>query len=172
MMKNIMLFSWLFLMAVSSYAQSSSIKDFYRKYKKTEDTFHINAPGWLVRFGGAIARKHINDRNERAIVKLLAKKVRKARILVMDDHNSISKKDFNNFLRDLKTENFETLLQFREDGEKIHILARDKGDKIKDLLVLIQEVDSFTMVAMKTKLKTKDLARLIDLAIRDDRLAF
>ncbi|MEM9823902.1 MAG: DUF4252 domain-containing protein [Bacteroidota bacterium] len=171
-MKKMISISYLLLITVSTFGQSASIKDFYRKYKKTEDTFHINAPGWLIRLGGAIARKHIEDEGERALVKLLGKKVRKARILIMEDHNSISKAEFNDFLSDLRSENFETLVQYREDGEKINILGREKGDKIKDLLVLVQEPDSFIMVAMKTKLKPKDLAQIIELAVEDDRLAF
>jgi len=152
-MKQYLILLLICSVSLPAFSQSQSIRNFYRKYKRTENTVNFNAPGWLIRLGASIAMNHVDDPEEREALRL-AKKVRKGRILIMEDRNHIDPADLDEFINDVRDENFEDLIRVRDGNETVQILIREDNDVIRNLLILVYEEDSFIMLALKTKMHT------------------
>ncbi len=159
-MKQYLILLLICAVSLPAFSQSQSVRKFYRKYKRTENTVNFNAPGWLIRLGASIAIKHVDDPEEKEVLRL-AKKVRKGRILVMEDQNHIKPADLDELIYDVHRENFEDLISYREEGEKVRILIREDQDWIKDCLILVSEEDSFIMLALKTKIHIEDINEIL-----------
>ncbi len=162
-MKNILLLTFLISLPLCSQAQNRVIKNFYHKYKKYENTRNVVIPGFLIWFSTGVANEFIDkDEPEAKIALKFAKKFKTMRILVMEDDNHVTTEDYNKLVAGAKKSNYEELISVREKGKTFHIMGRGKNDKLKNLLILVSEEDSFVMMNMKTKIRTKDLNRLIN----------
>jgi type IV secretory pathway ATPase VirB11/archaellum biosynthesis ATPase len=138
-------------------AQTVSINEFYRKYKNSgEENTHLTLPGWVVRLGVGIAKTQVEDNTEKDALKL-AKKIGKMRVLTFEESNPVTDKDRERLLKGVRRENFEDLIMVREEGTHVHIMMREKKDRIKNLLILVNEEDTFTMVSLKARLHYDDL---------------
>jgi len=161
MKRSAFIFLGLFLISFGLEAQTPGINYFYHTYKRHEDARKFSIPGWVFRLGSTIAQKHVDGEGEKEAIKM-AKKIKKLRLLVMENTNSVSKDDVNRMLSRAKgKEGFEDLLMVSSEGTKINMLARSKGDMIKNLLILVSEEDQFVMVSLKSKLKISDLNKLL-----------
>ncbi len=160
-MKNLLLCIFLFSFSISAYSQNRSIKNFYHKYKKEEGTRNFVLPGFLIWFGTGIANEMTDDEEAKVFLKF-AKKFKTMRFLVQEDDNTISREDYNQLVAGAKKGNYEELISVKEKGKTFHIMGRGKNDKLKNLLILVSAEDTFVMMSMKTKIKTKDLNRLIN----------
>ena len=118
-------------------------------------------PGFLIWFSTGIANEIVDGEEAKTFLKF-AKKFKTIRLLVQNDHNSISKVDYNQLIFDAKKGNYEELISVKEKGKTFHIMGREKKDKLKNLLILVSSEDTFVMMSMKTKIKIKDLNSLIN----------
>ena len=149
-------------------AQTVSINEFYRKYKVSdEENTHLTLPGWVVKLGVGIAKGQAEDKDEKQAL-AMGKKIGKVRILTFEDSNPVSKKDLDRLTEGVRKERFEDLVMVRDEGTNVHLMIREKREKIKNLLILVNEEDSFTMVSLKSKLKYEEIQDLINKAINDD----
>ena len=160
-MKNLLICIFLFSFSISAHSQNRSIKNFYHKHKKEEGTRNFVIPGFLIWFGTGIANEMVKDEEAKVFLKF-AKKFKTMRFLVQEDNNTISREDYNQLVAGAKKSNYEELISVKDKGTTVHIMGRGKKDKLKNLLVLVSAEDSFVMMSMKTKIRTKDLNRLIN----------
>lgn len=151
----------LFLFPVLAEAQSPSINKFYREHKRDKGTINANLPAWLVKLGTGIASPFINDEEARIAFRL-AKKVGKTKFLVAEEESRISQGQYMKLIRGVKKEGYEELITVRDDGENVTILTRMNKDKIRGLLIVVREEDSFVMLSMKTKIKPKHISNMIN----------
>ena len=168
-MKNLLLLITLFCISLSASAQNRSIKNFYHKYKRYDNTRNFVLPGFLIWFGTGIANEMTTDEEAKIFLKF-AKKFKTMRLLVMEDENQVTAEDFNKLINGAKKANYEELIRVSDKGTKVHIFGRGKSDKLKNLLILVSEEDTFVMMSMKTKIRVKDLNRLIKDLIKLDKV--
>lgn len=162
-MKNILLLTFLISLPLCSQAQNRAIKNFYHKYKKYENTRNMVIPGFLIWLSTGIANEIVDkDQPEAKVALKFAKKFKTMRFLVMEDDNQVTSEDYNKLIAGAKSSNYEELISVRDKGTTFHIMGRGKKDKLKNLLILVSAEDSFVMMNMKTKIRTKDLNRLIN----------
>lgn len=158
----------LLLLPLFANAQTVSINEFYRKYKHADaEKVALSVPGWIVRMGIGIAKSQAEDQEEKDALKVL-KKVGKVRVLTFEDANPVMDKDLDRLMKGLRRERFEDLIMVREQATKVHIMMRERREKIKNLLILVNEEDTFTMVSLKTKVKYDEIEELINKAIQED----
>ncbi|MEM8909551.1 MAG: DUF4252 domain-containing protein [Bacteroidota bacterium] len=170
-MKNFILFFCLVAFTSGLNAQSQSLKQFYKKHKRTENTFNLNAGGWLVRLGATFVRMGMEDETEKQLVKQLAKRVRRARILVMEDKNVVQPAEIRSLIQEVRKDGFEDLIEVREDGDHVNIMIREEGETIKEMFILVREPDELVFLALKTKIKTKHLNRLVKLLLEKENIS-
>ncbi|MBK8492379.1 MAG: DUF4252 domain-containing protein [Saprospirales bacterium] len=149
-------------------AQTVSINEFYRKYKNVEEeNVHVTLPGWVVKLGVGIAKTQVDDQEEKEAINL-AKKIRKLRVLTFEEANPVAQKDLDRLMKGVRKENFEDLIMVKEENTKVHLMMREKKEQVKNLLILVSEEDTFTMVSMKTKLRYDQIEEFINKALKDD----
>ncbi|MBK7335933.1 MAG: DUF4252 domain-containing protein [Saprospirales bacterium] len=166
-MKTILL-SAIALLPFLVSAQTISINEFYRKYKQSNDeNTHLTVPGWVVKLGVGIAKTQAENEEEKKLFNL-GKKIGKLRVLAFEDSNPVSKKDLDRLREGVRKERFEDLVMVREEGTHVNLMIREKKEKIKNLLILVSEEDSFTLVSLKTKLKYEEIEEFINKAISED----
>jgi hypothetical protein len=160
-MRNLLPLIFLFSFSIPAISQNSCIKKFYHEHKKEEGIRNFMIPGFLIWFSTGIANEIVDGEEAKTFLKF-AKKFKTIRLLVQNDHNSISKVDYNQLIFDAKKGNYEELISVKEKGKTFHIMGRGKKDKLKNLLILVSSEDTFLMMSMKTKIKIKDLNSLIN----------
>lgn len=160
-MRNLLPLIFLFSFSIPAISQNSCIKKFYHEHKKEEGIRNFMIPGFLIWFSTGIANEIVDGEEAKTFLKF-AKKFKTIRLLVQNDHNSISKVDYNQLIFDAKKGNYEELIYVKEKGKTFHIMGREKKDKLKNLLILVSSEDTFVMMSMKTKIKIKDLNSLIN----------
>lgn len=166
-MKTILI-SLITLLPFLAASQTVSINEFYRKYKNSDqENVHLSLPGWVVKLGVGIAKGSVDDEEDKEALKV-AKKVGKVRILTFEDSNPVAKKDLDRLTERVRKERFEDLVMVRDEGTNVKIMIREKGEMVKNLLILVSEEDSFTMVSLKTKVKYDQIEELINDSIGDD----
>lgn len=123
---------------------------------------NFTVPGWLVWFGSGIANEIVKDEDIKVGLRL-ARKVKKLRFMIAEEHNPITQSEINSFVRQLKQNNgFEDLVYVREENTNVNILVRDKKEKIRDIVILVSEDDEFIYFNMKSKIKYKDIAEVVN----------
>ena len=166
-MKTI-LFSAIMILPFLAISQTVSINEFYRKYKVSdEENTHLTLPGWVVKLGVGIAKGQAEDKDEKQAL-AMGKKIGKVRILTFEDSNPVSKKDLERLTEGVRKERFEDLVMVRDEGTNVHLMIREKREKIKNLLILVSEDDSFTLVSLKTKIRYNEIEDLINKAMEKD----
>ena len=144
------------MLTAQVYSQSS-INQFYNKYKFDEGVTKVSLPGWLIRIGTGIAKNHVDSEEEKAALDL-AKHIRKMKVLVMEEGNSVDPKDLKKMINKANTKhNFSDLIKVRSADTNVNIMIREKKDKIKNMLIVVDEEDEFVMLSLKTSLKIDDL---------------
>lgn len=158
----------LFLLPLFANAQTVSINEFYRKYKHAdEEKVAVSLPGWLVKLGLGIAKTQVEDQEDKDVISAL-KKVGKIRVLTFENANPIQDKDLDRLMRGVRRERFEDLIMVREEATKVNIMMREKREKVRNLLILVNEEDTFTMLSLKTKIKYDEIEEFINKAIQED----
>ncbi len=168
-MKNLfILFISILTFSISMEAQTFKVNSFYQEYRQYENSFSLTLPGWLMRLGAGIAKKHVAEDDIAREALSLVKNIRKMKLLVVEDANPISNKSYLNMIQHLDKHAFERLISVRSDGTHVDILVKEKKGKIRNLIVLVQEEDEFVFLSLKTKLKYEDLNKFIQ-AIMDNK---
>ena len=161
-MKNLFLITMLLLIPLLSSAQyMTGVKGFYHKYKKSDNAQGFVLPGFMVWLGAGIAKSAI-DEPEAKIALRFMKKFKTMRFLIMEDGHQVTDEDYLQLVYSAQKQNYEPMISVREKGQDIQIFAKGKKDKLKRLLILVKSEDEFVMMDMKTKIRTKDLNRLIN----------
>lgn len=154
-MKNLLVtFSCLlsFLLFSNSLSAQQSVKRFYNKYKHSEDVTSVNVQGWMIKTVLAFVEDFEGDD--------IVKKVTKLRVLVMEDANLVSDKDYNTLVANAKSEDFEDLMTIREGTTKVRFMIKENDEKIKNLLVLVSDKEEFVLISLDCNLKWKDLKNI------------
>jgi len=152
----------LFLGINQTTAQNLPISNFYEKYKFEKNTTKISLPGWVVRFGAMIGRKVVDDEEAKEALEV-AKKIRFFRLLQIEDSNPVSTKDVKCLTRKLKRRKFEPIVFIREGSMRTQVMVKEKNGLIRNLFLLVQDDESFTMVSLKMKLHINDINKVIQM---------
>lgn len=141
----IVLLSPIFLMAQSQ----KSINSFYKKYMQYENMTNVNLQGWVLQ----MASNYVDEEKEKEILN----KITKLRVMVMEESNLIKKEDVSQLKSDVKKEEYYELMQINEGKSKIDFYIRQMGDEITDVLVLVNDEDSFVLLSLEGNFKFSDL---------------
>jgi len=169
-----LLFTIIFTLAgITIIEAQKPAADFYREHKREDGVRNFKIPGWLMWFGSGIAYDIVEDEEAKAVLKL-ARKVKKMRLMVVEDHNPIPAKAVRNFVSESRRSGYSDLIYVRDGETEVNIMGRiKKNDKFKDLVIMVSEADEFVFFHMKSNIKMKDLNEMLrmfmdDLPINDE----
>lgn len=151
-MKQILICLILCLSGLSLKAQDYGL---YWKYKDYDGAIAITAPRWVVHAGSWFL-------DEKADRKML-RKVRKVRVLVFEDELSpVSELDLQRFFRRAKNRNLEELVAVRSGSTRVSVMAKERRNAIRKLVVLVREPETFALVSVRCKLAFDEIGDLLN----------
>jgi len=147
-----------------------SVNKFYHKYKRADNTVNMTLPGFVLGMGAKFAKKHMDKEDKKSLMALeFTKSIKSIRLLVMEETNLVSQKDYNKLIDGLKKKDkLSDLITVRDGRTSINILVRDKKKHISNLIVIVNEEDEFVMISIKAKLRYKDLNKFLREVMKDN----
>ncbi len=152
-MKKIFLVSLLFLGAINMNSQDV-FDAFFETQRSDDNTMKLNLEGDFVNFflQSEMGEDETHD---------FKSEVEQLKLLIYNTSTEKSKL-INGLLNSFKSEGYETLIQVRDDGNKIEIFSKDNGDVITSAFGYIETGDDNLILAKLTgKIRMEDVQKMM-----------
>ena len=153
-MKKIIATLALIIACQATFAQN--IDTLFSQFKDKEGADYMNIPTLMLKFMRTFTKSN-NDKSYRFI-----KGIKSVKVLDMEDCTQEVKAEFLQEVQKLNLNGYETLLQTKEDGEEVQLIAKMDEENINDLIILITGKDDCGLTLMKGKIKKEDIAQLVN----------
>ena len=144
-------------------AQEAVIRDFIKVHRKGEENVAVKVPGWLIGLASNVAQTAAADEDERLAFELLGE-VGTLRVVTYDNADfTAPQESVVNLLYTLERyKDFERWAEVRtSEGQRVTLTVRYRKQKIRDLVVVVQEADRTTLVAARTDLEAEELGEMV-----------
>ncbi len=158
----------LFAIGLSSCSTPKTTAQFYHTHKHKEGVTNFKMPGWLIWIGGGIAQSAVQDPNAKAGLRL-ARKVKKLRFMATEGDNPITAAEVSDFITNIRSTGYEDLLIVQDGSSTVHMLSREKKEKLKNLVILVNDEEEFVFMDMKSRLKYEDLTDLANSFLKKNK---
>lgn len=166
-MKNLLFFTSLLLL-LGSCSVPNAGSNFYQAHKRKQGVRNFALPGWLIYTGTGFAHNIVKEEEVRVLMQL-AKKVKKMQFMLDEGNGVISPEELLAFQQRLRDRQFDDLLYVRSEDTTVSFMVRSRKDKLRDLIVLIHADEDFVFLNMRTNIKVKNIAQLIDAILQLDK---
>mgnify|MGYP006368453811 FL=1 len=157
-MKKIIATLALIIACQATFAQN--IDTLFSQFKDKEGADYMNIPTLMLKFMRTFTKSN-NDKSYRFI-----KGIKSVKVLDMEDCTQEVKAEFLQEVQKLNLNGYETLVQTKEDGEEVQLIAKMDEENINDLIILITGKDECGLTLMKGKIKKED----INVMMNDDKI--
>ena len=157
-MKKIIATLALIIACQATFAQN--IDTLFSQFKDKEGADYMNIPTLMLKFMRTFTKSN-NDKSYRFI-----KGIKSVKVLDMEDCTQEVKAEFLQEVQKLNLNGYETLVQTKEDGEEVQLIAKMDEENINDLIILITGKDECGLTLMKGKIKKED----INVMMTDDKI--
>lgn len=135
-------------------AQSPAIWSFYHQIDRKNTDVKFTIPGLLVKSSAIF----IKDKATKRFVS----RIGKIRLITTEQAlDVVSNEKTRHFVSNCHNDGFEDYISIRDESSNVHILVREKRNKIKGLLFLIKDDNDFVLLSARCNLRAKDLSRLM-----------
>jgi len=148
-------------------ACQSPVAEFYQRHQGRQGVERTKIPGWVVWIGTRVGGPWIKDEMGADGLRLV-KKIGTVRVLEADEQGVLSPAEAENLILDARDQGFEELIKVRDGEEHVNLMARIDGDKLEEILVLVREPDSYTLVGLESKIRMKDLMRFMQRQLEEE----
>ena len=167
-MKNpIYLFFFGLMIILSSCSVPNAASGFYKDHKRKEGVRNFSLPGWLIYTGTGFAHDIVKDEEIQGILHL-AKKVKKMQLMVDEGNGAIQETDIASFQQHLRKRDFEDFIYVRSEDTTVSFMVHSKKDKLRDMVMLVHTDEDFVFLNMRTNIKVKHIAQLVEYLIKLD----
>lgn len=149
-MKTIALSICLLFSIVAANAQDYGL---YWKYKDY-DGISLTVPSVAIDIGSWF----VEEKTDR----VLLRKINKVRVMAFEDNNPVTDRDLKRFDRKARHRNLEDLVYFREGKTHVRILAKERRNVIRKVVVLVQSPEEFVLVSVKGRFRLDDINKVLD----------
>lgn len=156
-----LIFLPLLAVLFSSCGSPGAVSSFYHEHKRKEGVQNMTIPGWLIYAGTGIAHDFVDDEDTKMMLRL-AKKVKRLQFMVAEEHSPISQTDIRAFVENARADHFEDLILVRDKSTTVNVMVREKRDKLRHLIFLVNDDSDFVFLNMRTNIKMKDIAKIVD----------
>ncbi|MDR2206417.1 MAG: DUF4252 domain-containing protein [Flavobacteriaceae bacterium] len=118
----------------------------------------VNVPVWLAK---PFVAKALREDGESEEVIALIKKIKKIRVLTVENGDKKMLADFSKYLNQNQYEDWVTVVH---DGNKVNIQVLQDGEKINKLMLLVSENHQFVFVDIKGKFTAEDISNVVNAA--------
>ena len=146
-------FALSFCLVFSALCTQAQDYGLYWKYKDY-DGISLTVPSVAIGIGSWF----VDEKEDR----VLLRKINKVRLLVFEDYSPVTKKDLKKFDRKAKRKHLDDLVYVREGKTHVRIMAKERKNAIRKVVVLVQSPDEFVLVSVKGRLRWDDINRVIE----------
>ena len=139
--------------------------DFFntKEYRSGKANFmSVNVPVFLAK---PFVKHALREDNESEEVINLIRKVKKIKVLTVENGN---KKMLTDFAKHLNQNNYEDWATIKHDGQNVNIQALQEGETIKKLMILVNSDKELIFVDVKGNFTPDDISNLINEANKDE----
>ncbi|MFT5164972.1 MAG: hypothetical protein ACI8P3_000196 [Saprospiraceae bacterium] len=147
-MKNIFFCLTLLCLPLSIFSQANSIEKFYQKYKSNTEVTSINLSGQLLNFVFSGIDRETGKQGS---------KISNLRVLIVEEGAIVKHNDYQQFIKNVKNEDFEELMRVKDGDEAIDFHLREVGDMITDVLITVKGKDGFILLSLEGLFNFEDL---------------
>lgn len=158
-MKKLTTILLIALLPVVALAQSKSVIDFQSKFSSDPDVTTVLIKGPLFKFIASIAELDDNDPEMEAIGRI-ANGIKSMEVFSVPFYTDLNREDISTLRNELKKDGYEELLFVKEGKDLVNIMSQGKEDEIRNMVILAEEKENFTLLSINGKLSMKDLAYL------------
>lgn len=151
-MKKIMTLVAVLLMVAASHAQT--LQSFFDKYSNDERFEYVSVGKGMMNMGNIFGgRGHARDNND------MASKMKSIKILTLnaDASSPLMKSVVSELDQVVEKGNFETAVETRDKGERVHIYYRFTGKDNADMLIITKEKGEFSLIWMSGKMSKEEM---------------
>jgi Domain of unknown function (DUF4252) len=142
-------------------AQSKSVNTFQDKYSDHEDVTYVTIKGSLFNLIASIAEYDDDPDEDLKAMANIANGIKSMQVLKVPYYDTdLSRDEVAGLRKSLEKENYEEFLMVKEGKELINVMAQGAEDEIRNMLVLVDEREAFTVISIDGKLSMKDLSYL------------
>ena len=123
----------------------------------------VNVPVWLAK---PFVKTALREDGESEEVVQLVKKIKKIRILTVENGNPKLLKDFSAYLG---KNNYQDWVTVKHEGQNVNIQALQDGDVIKKLMLVVQGDQDFVFIDVKGKFTPEDISNVINMEERAEK---
>ena len=157
-MKKIILTLALGIICQSTFA--INIDTLFAQFKDKEGADYMNIPTLVLKFMRTFTKSN-NDKSYHFL-----KGIKSIRVLDMEECPSEVKADFLKEAKKLNLNGYETLVQTKDKGEEVKLVAKMDEEAISELIILISGKDDCGLTLLKGKIKKED----INVMMTDDKI--
>lgn len=158
-MKNILSILLLAFTATIALGQNNAIDRFFEDYQDDDRFTMVYVSPKAFSMVSKIAEGTEGDVKE---LQEVIKDLKALRILRTEENSMATYKEA---VKRINTNDYEVLMQMRDNGQKIQFFSKDSGDIVEELLLLVGGEDEFVMLSFVGKL---DLEKIGNLASKLD----
>jgi hypothetical protein len=151
------------LMPFLAMAQSKSVVSFQDKYDGHEDATYVTIKGSLFNLIASVADYDDKDDPDEDLQAFgrIADGIKSMEVLKVPFYETdLNREEVAVLRKSLIKEGYEEFLMVREGKELVNVLAQGAEDEIRNMLVLVEEKDDFTLISINGTLSMKDLSYL------------
>ncbi|MEO0340836.1 MAG: DUF4252 domain-containing protein, partial [Bacteroidota bacterium] len=135
-------------------------KAFYKTHKKKEGVFNIKVPGWLIWVGAGMVYNGVNNPEAKAAIKM-ARHIKTTRVMYSEGAIDNLRPEIESFVNQISKKNFDELVTVNSDGTYVRVMGNIKRDKIKQMVILVDDDGELAYVSAKSNLRVKHISNLI-----------
>ena len=137
-----------------------NIDNLFAQFKDKEGADYMNIPSLVLKFMRTFTKSN-NDKSYHFL-----KGIKSINVLDMEECPSEVKADFLKEAKKLNLNGYETLVQTKDKGEEVKLVAKMDEEAISELIILISGKDDCGLTLLKGKIKKED----INVMMTDDKI--
>lgn len=158
-MKNLITILLIAFLPVAAMAQSKSVINFQDKYGNHPDVTTVMIKGPLFKFIASLA--DFDDDPDTQAVGRIADGITSMEVFSVPFYETDLEREEVTSLRDaLLKDGYEEFLRVKEGKDLVNVMSQGKEDEIRNMVILSEEKDNFTLLSINGKLSMKDLSYL------------
>jgi hypothetical protein len=132
-----------------------NIDNLFAQFKDKEGADYMNIPSLVLKFMRTFTKSN-NDKSYHFL-----KGIKSIKVLDMEECPSEVKADFLKEAKKLNLNGYETLVQTKDKGEEVKLVAKMDEEAISELIILISGKDDCGLTLLKGKIKKEDINVMI-----------
>jgi len=162
-MKKVTTLLLIAIMPLLGMAQSKSVSNFQEKYSDHDDVTYVTIKGSLFNLLGTIAEFDDDEDPDEDLQAFgrIASGITSMEVLHIPLYETkLNREEIASFRNSLSKEKYEEFITVKEGRELVNVMAQGAEDEIRNMLVLVEERDDFTLISINGKLSMRDLSYL------------